>query len=380
MRLALMCRMLCQDKIYVYEFFLGSILMKILQVLPDLKKNGGVEQGVIDLARQYPDTVWVASAGGPLAAQVPHHLALPLHSKNPLTIMCNASRLAHLIRQQDFDLVHVRSRAPAWSVMLACKQARIPWIATYHGLYNAHNAVKKYYNGIMTRGKTVIAISDWVAKHVAQIYPCASVTTIHEGIDTAHFTPQKDGTLRNAWRSQHGIREGQKVILLPGRLTRWKGQHVLLEAARLLDDTWEVVLLGDVQQSHYGDELRTMAQNLSLNVHLLPACVDMRLPYAGADVVVSCSTDPEAFGRITAEALAMERPFIGTNHGGTVELTNNGQWGQLVPVGDAHALAQALAKLQQNKGAAAYIQQHYDVQHMYRQTMALYESLSKKLS
>lgn len=348
--------------------------MRVLQVLPDLKKCGGVEQGVLDLARRYPDMVWVASAGGVLAAPIQHHVTLPLNTKNPLKMIQNGFALAHLIRNHHIDVVHVRSRAPAWSVRLACYLAKKPWIATYHGLYNAHNFFKRYYNSIMTRGQTVVAISDWVARHVRTTYPRACVTVIHEGIDTNHFC-LPDDAWRQKWRSEHGIDQAKKVILLPGRLTRWKGQHILLEAAKYLDDSWEIVLLGDIQQQHYADALKKMALDLPLHVHFLPSCNDMRLPYAGADIVVSCSTDPEAFGRVTAEALSMGRPYVGTNHGGSVELTNNGQYGRLVPYSDAKALVQALKQCQENTTARAFVQKNYDVNAMYEQTIKLYESI-----
>lgn len=289
--------------------------------------------------------------------------------------MLNARKLAKLIQEHSISLIHVRSRAPAWSVRWACLHTGTPWLATYHGLYNAHNAAKKYYNSIMTRGQTVIAISDWVANHIRSTYPTADISIIHEGIDTDHFYPPQDDTWRTTWRSAHNIRDDQKVVLLPGRLTRWKGQHVLLEAARGLDGSWVIALLGDTQQQNYAEELKRTATTLPFKVLMLPSCQDMRLPYAGADVVVSCSTDPEAFGRVTAEALAMERPYIGTKHGGSVELTNNGQFGQLVPPGDAYALSKALLDVQPNTGAHAHIQKHYDVKAMHAKTMRLYEQL-----
>lgn len=349
-------------------------IMKVLQVLPDLKKCGGVEQGVVDLARRYPDIVWVASAGGRLAADLTHHITLPLHTKNPFKMIMNGFALAQAVRKHDIDLLHVRSRAPAWSVRLACFLTQKPWIATYHGLYNAHNFFKRYYNSIMTRGKTVIAISDWVARHIRATYPHACISVIHEGIDTNHFDIH-DAAWGAEWRRQNAISDTKKVIVLPGRLTRWKGQHILLEAAQYLDDNWEIVFLGDTQQYHYVEKLKKMALDLPMKVHFLPSCKDMRWPYAGADVVVSCSTDPEAFGRITAEALSMGRAYVGTHHGGSVELTDHGRYGTLVPYGDPRALARALTQVQPHIAARAFIQKHYDVNVMYEQTIALYQSL-----
>lgn len=355
----------------------GNIMaMRVLQVLPDLKKQGGVEHGVLAWVNQHPDILYVASAGGALTERIKHHITLPLATKNPLHMLRNAGHLERVIHEYNISLVHVRSRAPAWSVMLACRRAGIPWLATYHGLYNAHNCVKKYYNSIMTRGKTVIAISDWVTQHIQTQYPQAHITTIHEGVNTAHFCPPIDDTWRTTWRSEWDIADDQKVVLLPGRLTRWKGQHVLLEAARGLNASWVVILLGDEQQIQYAEELKRTAQNLPVRVIMLPGCSDMRLPYAGADVVVSCSTDPEAFGRVTAEALAMERPYIGTNHGGTVELTQHGKFGCLVPPGNALALREALLSGRYlSQGASIHIQKHYNETVMHEQTFHVYEKL-----
>lgn len=353
--------------------------MRVLQVLPDLKKNGGVEQGMLAWVERHPDMLWVASAGGALTKRVQHHIPLPLATKNPWKMWLNAKRLAIVIREHNISLVHVRSRAPAWSVMWACKRVGIPWITTYHGLYNAENAIKKWYNSIMTRGETVIAISDWIAKHIKKQYPKAHVTTIHEGIDTLRFCPPWDDTWRKHWRKELNIADSQKVVLLPGRLTRWKGQHVLLEAARVLDNRWVIVLLGDAQKDSYAKELAQIAATLPVRVIFLPGCDDVRLPYAGADVVVSCSTDPEAFGRVTAEVLAMERPYIGTNHGGTVELTQNGKFGCLVAPGDAIALQKALMSDGcSTVGAYDYIQQHYDEERMHQETLDLYKMIVGK--
>lgn len=350
--------------------------MRVLQVLPDLKKNGGVEQGMIAWVERHPDMLWVASAGGALAERIKHHITLPLSTKNPWKMWLNVKRLTSVMLDHHISLVHVRSRAPAWSVMWACKRAGIPWIATYHGLYNASNLVKKWYNSIMTRGQTVIAISDWVAQHIKKNYPKAHITTIYGGINVSSFKPTQNDMWRRTWREKLNIADSQKVVLLPGRLTRLKGHHVLFEAARGLDNRWVIVLLGDAQKNYYAKELSQIAATLPVRVIFLPGGDDVRFAYAGADVIVSCSTDPEAFGRITAEALAMERPYIGTNHGGTIELTQNGKFGLLVPPGDALALREALvADDCSTKGAHPYIQQHYNEERMHQEMLNLYKSI-----
>lgn len=307
---------------------------KVLHLLPQLN-HGGVERHLVDLSKLGP--LHVASAGGCLVEHMPDHTVhwtLPLHHKK--AILSNAFRLARIIKENGYQLLHVHSRAPAWSAWVAHRLTGIPWISTYHGTYNAASKGKYFYNSIMVRGQGVIAISEFIAKTIEEQYSNLhpKIFLVREGIDTTYFKkdhldPRKIQTLKKRWGTG-------KVILLPARLTRWKGQLVLLEALRLLPPDTTVVFIGDGKET-YRKELQEKAQGLS--VVFESSWSDMRLPYAACDLVLNCSTDPEAFGRVTAEALSMGSLFIGTNHGATPEMVDQRF---LMPPGDPRALAQKI--------------------------------------
>ena len=211
----------------------------ILQVLPALV-TGGVERGTVDIAGAVAAHGWeslVASSGGPMVSELERagveHITLPLRSKNPLALHRNAGDLAQLIYDRGVDIVHARSRAPAWSAMTACRRVGRHLVTTYHGTYNAQNPFKRWYNSVMARGEKVIAISDFIAEHLRARYhvPPSRVVTIHRGVDVDVFDPARTSAeriiqLANAWRLPDGV----PVVMLPGRLTRWKGQGVLIEA------------------------------------------------------------------------------------------------------------------------------------------------------
>jgi glycosyltransferase involved in cell wall biosynthesis len=364
--------------------------MNVLHVLPALN-SGGVEQTVLDLSlgmRNEDWPVFVASSGGFLQPFLEKagcvHETLPLSSKNPATLWRNALALENLIKKHKIHILHVHSRAPAWSCFWASKRCNIPMISTFHGVYNSHNSFKKYYNSVMVRGKLVIAISQFIAAHICKEYGrLASVITIPEGIDTAKFTPQAVNMALVQQFRQEWQAVDKQVILLPGRLTRWKGQWVLLEALRKLDYSQiQVVLLGDDQgRQAYVHELRQLAQGLP--VHFAPPTHHMAEAYTAADYVVNCSTDPEAFGRVTAEAMATERVYIGTNHGATPEMCIHGETGFLAYPSDSAHLAKtlttvlALTENQKNKitqHAGKHIRENFSLSHMVKQTLGLYMS------
>ena len=327
----------------------------VLQVLPELV-TGGVERGAVDVAVALAAAGWtsiVVSRGGPLVREIERgggqHIALPVHSKNPFVIRRNIGALAALIRAHDVDIVHARSRAPAWSAYYAARRAGAHFITTYHGIYNATNALKRAYNSVMTRGERVIAISDYVRERVIAEHGIHSydVITIHRGIDTAMFDPQamtaaRIGQLARAWYLPDGV----PVVMLPGRLTRWKGQTVLIEAlSQLKHRKLHCLLVGaDQGRSNYRRELETLIRRTGTQevVRIVGHCNDMPAAFMLADVVVSASTDPEAFGRVAAEAQAMGRPVIATDHGGARETVIAGETGWLVPPRDPAALAQAI--------------------------------------
>jgi glycosyltransferase involved in cell wall biosynthesis len=327
----------------------------ILQVLPALV-TGGVERGTLDVAAaiaQAGGTALVASAGGPMVRELERlggrHLALPLADKTPWAILSNRRRLTALIEAHDVDIVHARSRAPAWSALGAARRTGRPFVTTFHGTYNYRSPLKHWYNAIMTKGDRVIAISEFIAGHIRDNYAIdpTRLRTIARGIDFVPFDPYRIGADRlaklvSAWRLPDGV----PVVMLPGRLARWKGHAVLIKAIHRLArrDVVCVLVGGDHGRDQYRRELETLASSLGVSerLRIVGDCKDMPAAYMLADVVVSASTDPEAFGRIAVEASAMGRPVVATDHGGARETVVPGETGWLVPPGDSAALAQVL--------------------------------------
>ncbi len=374
----------------------------ILQILPSFDA-GGVErvtfETVTGLANKHFGQHHVASAGGRYAGQLPinitHH-QLPLKTKNPFTLLLNARRLYNLIKRKGISVAHARSRAPAWSALIACRCAKIPFVTTYHGTYNGASWLKMHYNSIMARGDRVIAISRFILNHIEKKHPTltSKLTFIPEGIDTSYFDPALMTQNRiDAVRHEFDVPTGSTVLLLPGRLTRWKGQTWFLNALRYRADWLKsrnvcVVIVGDAQgRVDYYEELLQLADDLIVGgvpVRFKTDCTDLPAAYALADIVFSCSIEPEAFGRIAAEALSMGRPFIGTRHGGTVELTGEGRFGSMVTPGDDAALLAEIERTLNQKPevltkrgalARAHIQANYSLDQMLRLTQELYESV-----
>lgn len=327
----------------------------VLQVLPSLD-TGGVERGTVEMTQAIADAggaALVASEGGRLVAAVERaggrHIRLPLASKNPATIWRNAGRLARLVRTEGVAIIHARSRAPAWSALLAARRTGVRFVTTYHGIYNEDVPGKRRYNAVMAKGDRVIAISRFVAALLAARHgvEASRIRTIPRGVDPALFDPGRVtaaqvARLATAWR----VPEGAPVVVLPARLTRWKGASVLIDAmARLSRTDAYCVLVGAAQgREHFVEQLETQAQALGVagRMRLAGHCDDMPAALALADVVVSASLEPEGFGRAVIEAQAMERPVVATDHGGAAETVEHGVTGWRVPPGDAGALAAAL--------------------------------------
>jgi glycosyltransferase involved in cell wall biosynthesis len=325
----------------------------VLQVLPALV-SGGVERGTLEIAAGLVEAGWtaiVASAGGPMVASLERvgatHVTLPLDRKHPLVIGGNAGKLRRIIEHHGVDLVHARSRAPAWAAWRAARAAGVPFVTTFHSPYG-DRWWKRWYNSVMAKGERVIAISEYLAAEIDRRYalPPGRLVTIPRGVDMRGFDPASVGgqrivKLAHEWRLPDDVR----VVMLPGRLTRWKGQEVLLHAvARLGRDDIVVVLVGGEQgDTGYRDELERLAEKLGVaaRLRLVGECRDMPAALMLADAVVSASTDPEGFGRVMAEALAMGRPVIASDHGGAREIVGD-EAGWLVAPGDPAALAEAL--------------------------------------
>jgi glycosyltransferase involved in cell wall biosynthesis len=327
-----------------------------MQVVPALEM-GGVERGTVEIAQALAKAGWgalVVSAGGPMIHELDRagakHIVLPVDSKNPLVMVRMIKRLADLIDEHGVSLVHARSRAPAWVAQAAAKRRRRPFVTTYHGTYDVGTPFKYWYGKVMTHGVRVIAISNFIAEHVKKVYrgiDPGRIVVIPRGVDIQRFDPERVAAHRMIELSTHWrLTDGMPVVMLPGRLTRWKGQLVLLDAiARLGRKDVQCVLVGSDQgRHHYRRELEAAIRDKGLagSVRIVDDCKDMPAAYMLADVVVSASTDPEAFGRIAAEAQAMGRPVIATDHGGSRETVERDKTGWLVPPDDSAALAAAI--------------------------------------
>ena len=334
----------------------------LLQVVPELE-TGGAEQTTLDIARAVVAAggrALVASRGGRMAARLQADggqlFAMPADSKNPLTMLANAIRLAGLIRRERVSLVHARSRAPAFSALLAARVTGTPFVATYHGVYKAGGALKRWYNSVMTRGDLVIANSDYTRDHVLaehRVDP-ARLVTIARGVDLARFNPARvSGERVDALHTAWGIAAGETrtVFLLAGRLTRIKGHLTLIAAAAQMRaagrSDFLVLFAGDDQgRSDYRAELvqAIAAAGLSEIVRIVGHCSDMPAAYLLSDVALLPTTVPESFGRAAVEPQAMGRPVIASSHGGTVETVAEGQTGWLVAPGDTAAWAEGMLR------------------------------------
>jgi glycosyltransferase involved in cell wall biosynthesis len=368
----------------------------VLQVLPSLI-SGGAERGTVELAGALVEAGWtsyVASGGGPLEREVARagatHLTLPLASKNPLVMRRNTVALVRLIRQLGVDIVHARSRAPAWSACAAASVTGRRFVTTFHNAYGARTALKRRYNSVMARGDRVIAISDFVADHAATVYGIGRdrLRTIPRGVDLEIFDPNRVGAQRvinlaRQWR----LPDGMPVVMLPGRLTRWKGGLDFIAAvAKLGRCDVCCVLAGSEQRPGFRRELEGAIRENGLAglFRIVEECRDMPAAYMLADVVVSASRDPEGFGRVIVEAQAMGRPVVATDHGGARETIVPSVTGWLVPPREPAVLAAAIGEalsiaVEERQHLAqrsiAHIAARYTRQAMCAGTIRVYEEL-----
>lgn len=369
----------------------------VLQILPSLN-GGGVERGTVEMASALKEKGWVpivVSAGGVMEQELKRmgvrHITLPVASKNPWVMYRNISKIADVIREFNVDIVHVRSRAPAWSAYFAAKRTKTHFVTTFHAAYTRGGVFKNYYNAIMARGENVIAISDFLAAHISENYRVEKerLVTIPRGVDCRKFNPaviNADRILKMA--RNWGLPDGVPVIMLPGRLTRLKGHETFVEAlARLKDQNFLAILVGSTEgREAYVSELYTLIRKRGLEgkVQIKGHCDDMAVALMLSDVVVSATTVPEGFGRVAVEAQAMGRPVIATAHGGSMETVIDGETGWLVPVGDVDAMASALAAAigmttKEREAVAVEARRHvtdkYDIETMCSSTISVYETL-----
>lgn len=376
----------------------GQAAPAVLQVLPRLE-TGGVERGTVEIAealRAAGARPVVISAGGQMERELDRmdaiHVRLPVHSKNPLTMWRNVEAIADVIRRYDVKLVHARSRAPAWSARAAARRCGVPFVTTFHGAYNRGPfGIKGGYNAVMASGDRVIAISQFIARHVQELYrvPQSRIRVIPRGVDFDRFDPARVSPERMiALATQWRLREDLPVIMLPGRLTRWKGQLTVIEAlARLGRKDLICLLVGSDQgRTRYRERLEAAvtAKGLESVVHVVNGCNDMAAAYLLTDYVISASTDPEAFGRVIVEAQAMGRPVIATRHGGALETVTPGETGWLVAPSDPDELAQAIAhaldtpaeeRARMAEICRRHARQNYGRELMCARTLAVYAEL-----
>lgn len=369
----------------------------ILQILPELK-SGGVERGTIEIAKFGQNLGYemiVASAGGHLVGQLENihatHITLPLASKNPFTIIANIRRLIKVIKEHKVDIVHARSRAPAWSAYYAAKKVGCHFVTTVHGSYSLGGPLKKIYNSVMTKGEVVIAISEFIKKQIIDLYGVDSnrIKVVPRGVDLDQFTRGKVHKIRMInMADKFRIELDVPVILLPGRFTRWKGQDFLIDALALLENEKFVCIFAGYDKKHenYYKELekQVVEKNLFQKIRMIGEVKDMPALYSLSDIVISASLRPEAFGRITIEGQAMEKLVVATDHGGSCETIVNGETGWLVKPGDVKNLAEVLRELlhigaRQRKlvftKARKSVEQNFSLENMAKKTFAVYDEL-----
>jgi glycosyltransferase involved in cell wall biosynthesis len=322
----------------------------LLQVTPALD-GGGVETLTVDMATAVAAAgrrSLVASHGGKFEEALKwggaELIRLPVHSRSPLTVAANVGRLADVIRREKVSLVHVRSRAPAFSVLWATRATRTPMVATYHGVYSAGSPLKRWYNAVMTQGDVVIANSEFTRRHIREQHHTRPdrIVVIPEGVDVrifdpASIRPERVAKVRAAWGA--APEESRPVVLIAARMAKWKGHGVAIAAlARSrFRDTAQLVFTGEGQDGSYARSLKSEATRAGVAVTLAGPCNDMPAAYLAADVVAAPSTEPESFGRTVAEAAAMARVVVASNLGATPETIVNGPGGFLVPPGDVDA-------------------------------------------
>lgn len=341
----------------------------------------------------------MATTGGQLEFRIQRAGGEIVHmnadSKNPMTMWQNARLMRRLIREEGVDIVHARSRAPAWSAYWATRRTGTPFVTTYHGTYNEEFGLKRLYNSVMARGRPVIANSEFIRKLVIERHrvPEDRIVTIPRGADIGIFSEESVGNER-AIKLAEGwglIEDPRSIVLMPGRLTRWKGGESMIDAAAQLKEIrgpdFAVLLVGDDDDSGFRETLqkRIDANGVGDVVYLTGECHDMAAAYKLSSVVVSASIEPEAFGRVIVEAQAMSRPVIATSHGGARETVKHGESGWLYPPGDVEVLAatihQALEmdpseRAHMGLAGRARIHSRYTVSAMQRATLDVYEQVA----
>lgn len=342
-----------------------SSTLKVLQVIPKLG-YGGAETGCYDIAHYLPENnceSFIVTSGGELLKFIDKKkvkvIRLPVHSKNPILILLNSIALIGIILFNNISIVHARSRAPAWSCLLATKITGRKFVTTFHGTYNFSGKIKKFYNSIMVRSNLIIAGSNFIFSHIKENYPKyldekKKLLVIFRGINVDYFDSttkleSDEKKLLKKWE----IEKDKKIILLPGRLTAWKGQEVFIEAINLVNielgyEAFNGVILGSDQgRDLYKKKLIRLTEQyrMTKQVKFIDHCKDMALAYKISDIVVSASIEPEAFGRVAVEAQSMEKPIIASNIGGSNETVVDEKTGFLFDSNNAKSLSEKIIKI-----------------------------------
>jgi len=381
--------------------------IKVLQVIPRLG-YGGTETGCYDLAHFLPEQgckSYIVTSGGELLKFINKKkvkvFILPTQSKNPILILFNAIIISFIILAYNINIVHVRSRAPAWSCFLATKLTFRKLVSTFHGTYNFNNKLKKFYNSIMVRSDLVIAGSNFIFSHINENYGKfflgnkRKLLVIFRGINTNYFNPQKISPIKlDKFSKQNNIDRNKFIILLPGRLTYWKGQKIFIEAIKLLYEksdipSFEAIVLGNEQgRNVYKKQLIDLVLKHRLNkvIKFIDHCEEMPVAYGISNLVCSCSLEPEAFGRIAVEAQSMQIPIIASDIGGSKETIIKDKTGYLYKNKDPIDLANSIAAVMQKKydllqslgiEGRKNVLKRFDVDKMCQTTFTEYKKLIK---
>ena len=379
---------------------------KVLQVIPKLG-FGGAETGCYDLAHYLSEVgcgSYIITSGGELIKYIKKNkvkvIKLPVHSKNPFLIILNTFLISLIVIFFNIDIVHARSRAPAWSCYWSSFITRRKFVTTFHGTYSFKKNIKKFYNSIMLKSKLTIAGSNFIFNHINKNYsdylkPKNKLLVIFRGINLDYFneenvSPKKINDLINNWK----IEENKSTILLPGRVTPWKGQEMFIEAINILREDYnkidyQVIILGSDQgRNIFSKKIYSLVERYQLGkkIKFFSHCKEMPTAYKISDIIVSSSIRPEAFGRVSVEAQAMKKPIVASDIGGSKETIINGKSGFLFKAGDPRALAKVLNNvLEMNKETLNSIgnegrknvSEKFDVEKMCQRTFSEYRKLIK---
>ena len=371
----------------------------VLQVIPTLNISGA-EQGCFDVANfliKNKLKSHIATSAGYRIEQLENSGTLinkiPVHSKNPFIILINVFRLLKVIKKNEINIIHARSRAPAWSCYLAAKLANIKFITTFHGTYNFSNSIKKFYNSIMVSSDYIIAVSNFIYDEIKTKYSYTqeNISIISRGIDINYFNPSLiDHNLLKQKFDKYLLRKNSIKIVLPGRVSFWKGHAIAIEAMSYLKEKiskdFELICVGPINNNKLRESLLNKIKEFKLedNIRFVGSSKEMNLIYSMADIVLSCATDPEAFGRIPVEAQSMGKIVIASDHGGHKETICEGVSGFLYAPNKSQDLAGAILKALSSEQyldktyqlkRRNLIIENYTVEKMCQQTLEVYKKV-----